>query len=67
MRKKEGRMKYRVHQIEVKKDTAKERLESFLNLLEGEVLSIVPYVTPTFKGMGATAKVDFLLIVEKAQ
>jgi len=38
-----------------------------LNQLEGEVLSIVPYVTPTFQGMGATAKVDFLLIVEKVK
>ena len=58
-------MKYRVHQIEVKKDTAQEKLEHFLNQLEGEVLSIVPFVTPTFRAMGATAKVDFLLIVEK--
>jgi hypothetical protein len=60
-------MKYRVHQIDVKKDTAQEKLERFLNQLEGEVLSVVPYVTPTFQGMGATAKVDFLLIVEKIQ
>lgn len=58
-------MKYRVHQIEVKKDTVTERLERFLNQLEGEVLSVVPFVSPTFQGMGATAKVDFLLIVEK--
>jgi len=60
-------MKYRVHQLEVKKDTAQEKLERFLNQLEGEVLSIVPYVTPTFQGMGATAKVGFLLIVEKVK
>ena len=58
-------MKYRVHRLEVKKDTAQEKLEQFLNRLEGEVLSIVPYVTPTLQGMGATAKVDYLLIVEK--
>jgi arsenate reductase-like glutaredoxin family protein len=58
-------MKYRVHQLEVKKDTAQERLERFLNQLEGEVQSIVPYISPTFQGMGATAKIDFLLIVEK--
>jgi len=60
-------MKYRVHQLEVKKDTAQEKLESFLNRLEGEVQSIVPYVTPTIQAMGATAKVDFLLIVEKVK
>ena len=58
-------MKYRVHQLEIKKDTAQEKLERFLNQLEGEVMSIVSYVSPTFQGMGATAKVDFLLIVEK--
>ena len=58
-------MKYRVHKLEVKKDTAQEILERFLNQLEGEVLSIVPFITPSFQGMGATAKVDYLLIVEK--
>ena len=58
-------MSYRVHHLKVTKDTVQETLESFLNKLEGEVLSIVPFVTPTFQFMGATAKVDFLLIVEK--
>jgi len=58
-------MKYRVHKLEVKKDTVQDKLEGFLNKLEGEVLSIVPYVNPKFQGMGATAQVDFLLIVEK--
>ena len=58
-------MKYRVHRLEVKEDTAQEKLERFLNQLEGKVLAIVPYVTPVFQGMGATSKVDFLLIVEK--
>ena len=65
MGKKEVEMKYRVHKLEVKKDTAQEKLQSFLNQLEGEVLSIVPYVIPAFLPMGGTAKVDFLLIVEK--
>ena len=60
-------MKYRVHRLKVKQDTAQERLEQFLNQLEGEVLSIVPYVSPTFQGMGATSKVIFLLIVEKIE
>ena len=40
-------------------------LEQFLNGLQGEVVSIVPNVKPTFQLMGATAKVNFLLIVEK--
>ena len=60
-------MKYRVHQLEVKKDTAQEKLERFLNQLGGEALSIVPYVVPRFKGMGATAEIEFLLIVEKVK
>jgi rhamnose utilization protein RhaD (predicted bifunctional aldolase and dehydrogenase) len=58
-------MKYRVHRLGVKKDTAQEKLERFLNQLEGEALAVVPYSTPTFQLMGATSKVDFLLIVEK--
>ena len=58
-------MNYRVHRLEVKKDTAQENLERFLNQLEGDVLSVLPYIVPKFKGMGATAEVDFLLIVEK--
>lgn len=59
-------MKYRVHQLEVKRDTAQEKLLSFLNQLEGEILAIIPYVSPTFQMMGATSEVDFLLIVEKS-
>jgi hypothetical protein len=60
-------VKYRVHRLEVKKDTAQEKLERFLNQLEGKVLSIVPYVTPSFQGMGATSQVDFMLIVEQVE
>ena len=60
-------MKYRVHKLEVKKDTAQEKLQGFLNQLEGEILAVLPYVTPTFQLMGATSKVDFLLIVEKSE
>ena len=58
-------MKYRVHRIEVKRDSAQAKLERFLNRLTGDVLSIVPFISPTFQGMGATAKTDFFLIVEK--
>ena len=58
-------MRYRVHQLKVKKENAREKLERFLNGLRGEVLSIVPYTSPTFQLMGATSKVDFFLIVEK--
>lgn len=58
-------MKYKVHRIEVKSDNMQEKLEQFLNKLDGEVISVIPNVRPTFQGMGATAKIDFLLIVEK--
>lgn len=58
-------MKYKVHQFDIKMDTDRERLEDFLNSLEGDVISIVPNVKPTFQGMGGTAKVDFVFIVEK--
>jgi len=60
-------MKYRVHRLEAKKETAQENLEQFLNQLKGEVVAIVPYVTPTFQLMGATSKIAFLLIVEKVE
>lgn len=51
-------MKYRVHRIEIKSDNMQERLEQFLNKLNGEVISVIPNVRPTFQGMGATAKTD---------
>jgi hypothetical protein len=58
-------MKFRVHKLEVSSETAQEKLQAFLNQLDGEILAVVPNVSPVFKGMGATARVDFLLIVEK--
>jgi hypothetical protein len=58
-------MRYKVHQFEIDMRKDRERLEQFLNSLKGEVVSILPNVKPTFQGMGATAKVDFVFIVEK--
>lgn len=58
-------MKYKVHRFDLKMETDKDKLEEYLNNLAGEIVSIVPNVKPTFQGMGATAKVDFLFIVEK--
>lgn len=58
-------MKYKVHRLNVKRDNIQERLELFLNELNGEVVSIIPNIKPTFLPMGATAKIDFLLITEK--
>ena len=42
-------------------------LERFLNNLEGEVISIIPNVTPKFTHGGMGAEVDFLYIVEKKE
>lgn len=58
-------MRYTVHKIEVRNENIQEKLEVFLNKLNGEVISIIPNVRPTFQLMGATAKIDSLLIVEK--
>lgn len=58
-------MKYKVHHYEINMNKDQLKLEQFLNSLHGEVVSIVPNVTPVFRPMGATAKVNFLLIIEK--
>jgi hypothetical protein len=53
-------MKYRVHRFNLRMTADQTRLEQFLNGLEGEVVAIIPNVTP----FPATF-VDFVLIVEK--
>jgi len=53
-------MKYRVHRFNIKMTSDQGKLEQFLNNLEGEVVAIIPNVTP----FPATF-VNFLLIVEK--
>ena len=58
-------MKYKVHRIQVKSDNMQEKLEYFLNNLNGDVVSVIPNVRPTFQLMGATAKIDYILVVEK--
>ena len=58
-------MKYKVHKLELKMEKDQSKLEDFLNNLDGEIVSIIPNVRPTFQGMGATAKIDFLFIIEK--
>ena len=59
-------MRYRVHRFDIKMTRDQSRLEQFLNSLEGEVVAIIPNVTPTMSPGGMGASVDFLLIVEKA-
>ncbi len=57
--------RYRVHRFDVKMTTDQSKLEQFLNSLEGEVVAIIPNVTPKFTPGGMGAEVDFLLIVER--
>ncbi|OGD45785.1 hypothetical protein A3K69_05335 [Candidatus Bathyarchaeota archaeon RBG_16_57_9] len=58
-------MKYRVHRFEVKMSQDQERLEEFLNGLEGELVTIIPNVRPHFTMGGMGAKVSFLFVVER--
>ncbi|MEN2284216.1 hypothetical protein AAGF08_18880 [Algoriphagus sp. SE2] len=60
-------MNYKVHRLEVSRDNMQEKLEKYLNRLSGDVISIIPNVKPTMMFLGGSAKVDFLLIVEKTK
>jgi len=57
--------KYRVHRFDINMIAGQSKLEQFLNNLEGEVIAIIPNVTPKFTPGGMGAIVDFLFIVEK--
>ncbi len=56
-------MKYKVHQFDIKMTSDQSKLEQFLNGLRGEVIAIFPNVTVT--PFTWTARVDFILVVEK--
>jgi len=58
-------MRYEIHRFDIDMQKDQDKLKQFLNSLPGEVVAIIPNVKPTFKPMGATAKIDFLLIIEK--
>lgn len=53
-------MKYKVHRFNIRMTKDQEKLEKFLNSLMGEVVAIIPNVTPV-----PSTYVDFVLIVEK--
>ncbi len=53
-------MKYRVHHFNISMTKDQTKLEQFLNSLEGEVVAIIPNVTPV-----PATYVNFVLIVEK--
>ncbi len=54
------KMRYRVHRFGISMTRDQAKLEQFLNSLEGEVVTIIPNITPV-----PATYVDFLLIVEK--
>jgi hypothetical protein len=53
-------MKYRVHRFDLSMTRDQSKLEQFLNSLEGEIVAIIPNVTPV-----PATFVNFVLIVEK--
>jgi len=57
--------RYKVHRIDLKMSRDQAWFEEFLNNLEGEVVSVIPNVSPswTFGGMGA--KVRYFWVIEK--
>jgi len=59
--------RYRVHRFAIDMTKDQRKLEQFLNSLEGEVVAIIPSVNPKYTVRGATATVDFLLVVEKSE
>ncbi len=62
-------MKYKVHRLEINMHNDQDKLEHFLNKLQGEVVSIIPNIKKTtlFQIYGITEKIDFLIIVEKVK
>ena len=60
-------MKYKVHRLEINLENNSNHLETFLNNLEGDVVSIIPNNKKTSLGQfyGITRKINFLLVVEK--
>ena len=55
-------MKYKVHRLDIKMTADEEKLEKFLNSLDGEVVAIIPNVAPNVMNF---PQVDFLFIVER--
>jgi len=58
-------MRHRVHRVKVHEDTAHEELERFVNDLEGELVTVVPFVTPVFMPFGGAARTTWMLVIER--
>ena len=54
--------KYKVHSFDLSMTNDQHKLEDFLNSLNGEVVAVLPNITPF--PMSFT-RVDFVLIIEK--
>lgn len=54
-------MGYKIHRFNLNMKRDQDRLEQYLNNLNGEIIAIIPNVTSTL----ASTVVDFLLLVEK--
>ncbi len=52
-------MKYKVHHFKIKMSEDDLKLEHFLNSLKGEVVTIVPNVTPIFRPWGQLLRLIF--------
>jgi len=55
-------MKYRVHRFDISMTKGQNKLEQFLNSLEGKIIAIIPNVT--IKVMWVP-EVNFILVVEE--
>ena len=61
----EQKRKYRVHRFDIRMSRDQDKLEQFLNSIDGEIVSIIPNVKSHFTMGGMGARVSFLYIVEK--
>jgi len=57
--------RYRVHRFDVTMRSDQSRFEWFLNRLEGEVISIVSNVSPSWAFGGMGARVYYFWVIEK--
>jgi len=55
-------MNFKVHRFNIRMTKDQDKLEQFLNSLKGEIVTIIPNVTP---GPFLVPYVNFLMIVEK--
>lgn len=59
--------RFKVHRVDVDMESGQQRLENFLNGLQGDVVSIIPHASrlSLARIFGLKNQVDFLFIIEK--